>query len=66
MVETLNLRDDIDAILVHLPLPPHVDAKKVLLAVAPEKDVDGFHPVNIGNLVTQRPGSGAVHACRHN
>jgi len=56
LVETLNVRDDIDAILVQLPLPVHVDAKKVLLAVAPEKDVDGFHPVNIGNLVTQRPG----------
>ncbi len=56
LVETLNVRDDIDAILVQLPLPVHLDAKKVLLAVAPEKDVDGFHPVNIGNLVTQRPG----------
>jgi len=55
IVKTLNLRDDIDAILVHLPLPLHVDPKKVLLAIAPEKDVDGFHPVNIGNLVTQRP-----------
>ena len=56
LVETLNLRDDIDAILIQLPLPVHVDAKKVLLAVAPEKDVDGFHPMNIGKLVTQRPG----------
>jgi methylenetetrahydrofolate dehydrogenase (NADP+) / methenyltetrahydrofolate cyclohydrolase len=56
MVEELNRRDDIDGILVQLPLPPHVDAKKVLLAVAPEKDVDGLHPVNVGNLSTQRPG----------
>ncbi|MGH9783244.1 MAG: bifunctional 5,10-methylenetetrahydrofolate dehydrogenase/5,10-methenyltetrahydrofolate cyclohydrolase, partial [Terriglobia bacterium] len=39
-----------------LPLPPQVDSKRVLLAVDPQKDVDGFHPVNIGNLVTQRAG----------
>jgi methylenetetrahydrofolate dehydrogenase (NADP+)/methenyltetrahydrofolate cyclohydrolase len=56
MVSELNRRDDIDGILVQLPLPPQVDAKKVLLAVAPEKDVDGFHPVNVGYLSTQRPG----------
>ena len=56
MVETLNSRDEIDGILVQLPLPPQVDSKKVLLAVSPEKDVDGFHPVNVGNLSTQRPG----------
>jgi methylenetetrahydrofolate dehydrogenase (NADP+) / methenyltetrahydrofolate cyclohydrolase len=56
IIETLNLRDDIDAILLPVPLPQHVDAKKVLLAIAPEKDVDGFHPANMGNLVTQRPG----------
>lgn len=56
LVQSLNLRNDMDAILVQLPLPAHVDAKRVLLAVDPSKDVDGFHPVNIGNLVTQRPG----------
>lgn len=56
MVSELNRRDDIDGILVQLPLPPRVDSKKVLLAVAPEKDVDGFHPVNVGYLSTQRPG----------
>jgi methylenetetrahydrofolate dehydrogenase (NADP+)/methenyltetrahydrofolate cyclohydrolase len=55
-VERLNERDDVDGILVQLPLPPQVDSKKVLLAVAPSKDVDGFHPINIGNLVTGRPG----------
>src|SRR5262249_42055164 len=38
------------------PLPPHVDSKKVLLAVDPAKDVDGFHPMNVGFLSTQRPG----------
>lgn len=56
MVEELNRRDDIDGILVQLPLPAQVDAGRVLLAVAPEKDVDGLHPVNVGNLSTQRPG----------
>ena len=56
MVADLNQRAEIDGILVQLPLPPQVDAKRVLLAVAPEKDVDGFHPVNVGNLSTRRPG----------
>lgn len=56
MVARLNQRDEIDGILVQLPLPTQVDAKKVLLAVSPEKDVDGFHPVNVGYLSTQRPG----------
>ena len=56
MVEKLNRRDQIDGILVQLPLPPQVDSKKVLLAVSPEKDVDGFYPINVGNLSTQRPG----------
>lgn len=39
-----------------MPLPPQIDSKRVLLAVSPEKDVDGFHPCNVGNLVTGRPG----------
>jgi methylenetetrahydrofolate dehydrogenase (NADP+) / methenyltetrahydrofolate cyclohydrolase len=56
MINVLNERDDIDGILVQLPLPAQVDSRKVLLTVAPEKDVDGFHPVNVGNLSTQRPG----------
>src|ERR1022692_331291 len=56
LIEELNRRDDVDGILVQLPLPSHVDSKKVLLAVSPEKDVDGFHPMNVGNLSTQRPG----------
>ncbi len=56
LVDDLNRRDDIDGILVQLPLPAHVDSKKVLLAVSPEKDVDGFHPMNVGYLSTQRPG----------
>jgi len=56
LIADLNRRDEIDGILVQLPLPPHVDAKKVLLAVDPAKDVDGFHPMNVGFLSTQRPG----------
>ena len=56
LVDDLNRRDEIDGILVQLPLPKQVDSKRVLLAVNPEKDVDGFHPMNVGNLSTQRPG----------
>jgi len=56
LVDSLNRRDEIDGILVQLPLPPQVDAKKILLAVDPAKDVDGFHPMNVGYLSTQRPG----------
>src|SRR5216110_634289 len=56
LVTDLNRRDEIDGILVQLPLPPQVDAKKVLMTVEPAKDVDGFHPVNVGFLSTQRSG----------
>ncbi len=56
LIAGLNRRDEIDGILVQLPLPTQVDAKKILLAVDPAKDVDGFHPMNVGYLSTQRPG----------
>ena len=56
LISDLNGRNGIDGILVQLPLPSQVDAKKVLLAVDPAKDVDGFHPMNVGFLSTQRPG----------
>jgi methylenetetrahydrofolate dehydrogenase (NADP+)/methenyltetrahydrofolate cyclohydrolase len=56
VIDDLNRRDDIDGILVQLPLPRQVDSKKVLLSVDPAKDVDGFHPMNVGFLSTQRPG----------
>jgi len=56
MVAELNGRDDIDGILIQLPLPAHVDTKRLLEAVAPEKDVDGFHPVNVGRLQSGQPG----------
>src|SRR6266576_2437659 len=56
LVLQLNRRDEIDGILVQLPLPGQVDSKKILMAVDPAKDVDGFHPVNVGFLSTQRSG----------
>lgn len=56
IVSDLNRRDDIDGILIQLPLPAHIDSATVLLAVSPAKDVDGFHPCNVGALVTGRPG----------
>ena len=56
LVRDLNRRDEIDGILVQLPLPRQVDSKAVLMAVNPAKDVDGFHPMNVGFLSTQRPG----------
>ena len=54
-VRALNRRDDIDGILVQLPLPKHVNVKLVQLAVDPVKDIDGFHPINIGWLRTPHP-----------
>ncbi|SPE38437.1 Bifunctional protein FolD (Includes: Methylenetetrahydrofolate dehydrogenase; Methenyltetrahydrofolate cyclohydrolase) [Candidatus Sulfopaludibacter sp. SbA6] len=55
-VECLNVRDDIDGILVQLPLPSQVDTRRILQAVTPAKDVDGFHPCNVGSLVAGLPG----------
>jgi methylenetetrahydrofolate dehydrogenase (NADP+)/methenyltetrahydrofolate cyclohydrolase len=60
VIAGLNRRPDIDAILVQMPLPAHVDTRQVLEAVAPDKDADGFHPVNVGYLVAGRP---APRAC---
>jgi methylenetetrahydrofolate dehydrogenase (NADP+)/methenyltetrahydrofolate cyclohydrolase len=56
LVDRLNADDAVDGILVQLPLPSQVDTKRVLEAVDPAKDVDGFHPVNLGKLVSGRPG----------
>ena len=56
LVDDLNERDDIDGILIQLPLPKHVDTKRLLEAVAPDKDVDGFHPVNVGRLQSGQAG----------
>lgn len=56
IIEGLNERPEIDGILVQTPLPAHVDKSRVLHAVRPDKDVDGFHPVNVGALVENIPG----------
>ncbi|KEA45509.1 bifunctional methylenetetrahydrofolate dehydrogenase/methenyltetrahydrofolate cyclohydrolase FolD [Campylobacter mucosalis] len=52
LINILNLDDSVDGILVQLPLPKHIDTNKILKAIRPEKDVDGFHAVNVGNLVS--------------
>lgn len=51
LVEELNHRDEIDGILIQLPLPPQIDSRRILEAVDPAKDVDGFHAINVGRLV---------------
>jgi len=56
LVQDLNNDDQVDGILVQLPLPAQIESKLILEAVDPTKDVDGFHPVNLGKLVSNRPG----------
>jgi methylenetetrahydrofolate dehydrogenase (NADP+)/methenyltetrahydrofolate cyclohydrolase len=56
IIEGLNQRNEIDGILVQAPLPKQVNKHRVLVSLLPEKDVDGFHPVNVGNLVADIPG----------
>ncbi len=56
IIEGLNQRPEIDGILVQTPLPPQVEKDRILWAIRPEKDVDGFHPVNVGALVANIPG----------
>ena len=56
LIDDLNKRADVNGILLQLPLPEHIDEDKMLLAIAPEKDVDGFHPMNVGALCIGRPG----------
>lgn len=56
LVEQLNQRKDVNGILVQLPLPAHIDEDKVIKAIAPEKDVDGFHPQSVGALSIGQPG----------
>jgi methylenetetrahydrofolate dehydrogenase (NADP+)/methenyltetrahydrofolate cyclohydrolase len=55
LVASLNAREDIDGILIQLPLPPQVNAKRLLEAVSPDKDVDGFHPINVGRVQSGQP-----------
>jgi methylenetetrahydrofolate dehydrogenase (NADP+)/methenyltetrahydrofolate cyclohydrolase len=54
-IEALNTNDDIDGFIVQLPLPKHIDEQKVLMAVSPDKDVDGFHPENVGKMTLNLP-----------
>ncbi len=56
VIQDLNQDDRVDGILVQLPLPPHLDAVGLLLTIAPEKDADGLHPLNLGHLVRSEPG----------
>jgi methylenetetrahydrofolate dehydrogenase (NADP+)/methenyltetrahydrofolate cyclohydrolase len=55
MISSFNARDDVDGVLVQLPLPAGVEESSVIEAIVPEKDVDGFHPVNIGRMIQRRP-----------
>lgn len=56
LVEKLNNKEEIDGILVQLPLPKHIDEDKIIEAIKPNKDVDGFHPINLGKLVIGKDG----------
>lgn len=56
LVRTLNQDPDLDGFIVQLPLPKHIDEEKVTLAINPRKDVDGFHPENLGRMVLGLPG----------
>jgi methylenetetrahydrofolate dehydrogenase (NADP+)/methenyltetrahydrofolate cyclohydrolase len=70
LIAELNADDAVDGILVQLPLPRHIDTDRVIAAVAPEKDVDGFHPLNAGRLASGQPGlvpctpKGVMHLLR--
>lgn len=55
LIDTLNAREDVDGILVQLPLPPHINSEAVIERIDPNKDVDGFHPYNIGRLALRTP-----------
>jgi methylenetetrahydrofolate dehydrogenase (NADP+)/methenyltetrahydrofolate cyclohydrolase len=56
LIDRLNRDDSVDGILVQLPVPRHISEARIIAAIAPEKDADGFHPINVGNLVVGRPG----------
>ncbi len=60
LIATLNADDAVDGILVQLPLPSHIDADRVLRSIDPAKDVDGFHPINVGLVAT---GTGGIAPC---
>jgi methylenetetrahydrofolate dehydrogenase (NADP+)/methenyltetrahydrofolate cyclohydrolase len=56
LIASLNCRDDVDGILVQLPLPGEIDEAQIIEAIDPAKDVDGFHPISVGRLAMGRPG----------
>src|SRR6201996_8968751 len=63
LIDSLNARDEIDGILIQLPLPKHIDTERLLEAVVPEKDVDGFHPINAGRLLSGAPEAQVLAPC---
>lgn len=71
-IECLNNDPSIDGILVQLPLPKHIDSDRVIAAIIPEKDVDGFHPLNVASLWMKQPGTlpctpkGIIHLLKGN
>jgi methylenetetrahydrofolate dehydrogenase (NADP+)/methenyltetrahydrofolate cyclohydrolase len=56
LIEQLNNNEEVHGILVQLPLPDHIDSQKIIEAISPQKDVDGFHPYNLGRLMQRQPG----------
>ena len=72
LVAELNADPDIDGFIVQLPLPPHIDPDKVIMAIDPKKDVDGFHPANVGRMVLGLDGflpatpMGIIELCKRN
>ena len=62
LIAELNADERVNGILVQLPLPKQIDAQKIIAAIDPAKDVDGFHPINVGRLASGLPGAGSVHA----
>ena len=63
-IARLNADPAVDGILVQLPLPAHIASQAVIEAIDPDKDVDGFHPLNVGRLATRLPRAGSLHAGR--
>ncbi len=63
LIASLNARDEIDGILIQLPLPKHIDTERLLEAVLPAKDVDGFHPISAGRLLSGAPDATVLAPC---
>ena len=63
LIGKLNKEEEVSGILVQLPVPDHIDENKIIQAISPKKDVDGFHPMNAGNLLIGRPGAEGFVSC---